>query len=98
MDNDERRAVIEEQKAAQKEVLEKNGTDEKEYAHYSARMNKEQRDDAKREREKLDDKDKAAAKPPAKKEIVVEKGLPEGEVDLAKSGGKAGGKHHAPRR
>src|SRR5438046_2014912 len=82
MDNDERKQVIQEQQAAQAAILEKNGTDAKEYGRYSAKMNQDQREQAKRTRESMDAKEKAdkdaASKP---KEIVVEKGLPEGEED-----------------
>src|SRR5438128_852334 len=56
LSQDERRDMIQEQRAAENAVMEKNGVDPKEMARYEAKMNLADRAATKTEREKLDQK------------------------------------------
>src|SRR5438105_2637080 len=56
LSQDERRDMIQEQRAAENAVMEKNGVDPKEMARYEAKMNLADRAATKAEREKLDQK------------------------------------------
>lgn len=78
---DERRAMIQDQSAAETSVLEKNDVDAKDLARYEARMSKDDRAATKTERERLDKKeadDKKAAEAKAQagtQEVQVQKGF-----------------------
>src|SRR3954468_729722 len=54
---DERREMIQDQRAAENGVLEKNGVDAKDMARYQTKMGADDRAAAKNERERLDKKD-----------------------------------------
>jgi hypothetical protein len=57
LSSDERREMIQDQRAAESAVMEKNGTDPKEFARYEAKMSLDDRAATRAERERLDKKD-----------------------------------------
>ncbi len=58
--SDERKQVVQERAAAEREVLEKNNTDAKSYLKYTSRQTREERSATKQASEALDAKEKAA--------------------------------------
>src|SRR5262245_29293657 len=67
LSSDERREMIREQRAAENDVLEKNGVDPKEFARYEARMSLSDRAATKQAKDDLDKKEEAEKKAAADK-------------------------------
>jgi hypothetical protein len=82
LSSDERRQVIQERAAAEREVLEKHNVDAKAYTKYTSRQTKDERAATKQAGEALDAKEKAAEADKAKereaanqpKEITIQRG------------------------
>ena len=81
--SDERRQIINERAAAERDVLEKNNTDPKAYTKYTSRQSKDERAATKQAGQALEDKEKAAEADAAKaketaaaepKEIQIQRG------------------------
>src|SRR5699024_10868102 len=76
LSQDEKKQQIKDRAAAEASVLVKAGVDKKDFARASARLSKDDRSAVAAEKEKLDQKDKAAgaAKQGGGNEVIVEKG------------------------
>lgn len=73
---EERRSLLKEKQAAEREVLEKAGVDPKQYARSESKMSREEKADTDAASKNLEAKeasDQEAAKKQSKKEIVIEK-------------------------
>ncbi len=79
LSSDERREVIRERAAAEREVLEKNDTKPADYVRYTGKMNREDRAATKAAGAKIEEKEKAAA---AEKEKEKEKAAGPKEIPI----------------
>jgi hypothetical protein len=86
LSSEERRQMIKDKAAAEQSVLDKHGVEKKDYVHAQTRMGKDDREMASRTTkglEKKDLEDDAKKKQGGQKEVVVEHGLPQEDVNEA---------------